>query len=86
MQMSNQIIVYSKPFCPFCVKAKELLSQQNNLYTEMVIGEDISREEFITLFPNVKTVPFIIIDGEHVGGYDRLVEYYDRPEQHFLAE
>jgi glutaredoxin len=52
----------------------------------MKIGAELTREEFMEIFPNVRTVPFIIIDGEEVGGYDRLVEYYNRPEQHFLAE
>jgi glutaredoxin len=52
----------------------------------MKIGSDLSREEFMEIFPNVKTVPFIIINEERIGGYDRLVEYYDRPEQQFLAE
>ena len=85
MQMSN-IIIYTKDNCPFCVKAKEFFSQKNELYTEMKLGEDLTREDFMSIFPEVRTVPFIIINGEKVGGYDRLVEYYSRPDQQFLAE
>jgi len=85
MQMSN-IIIYTKENCPFCVKAKEFFSQKNELYTEMKLGEDLTREDFMSIFPEVRTVPFIIINGEKVGGYDRLVEYYSRPDQQFLAE
>lgn len=85
MQMSN-IIIYTKDNCPFCVKAKEFFSQKNELYTEMKLGEDLTREDFMSIFPDVRTVPFIIINGEKVGGYDRLVEYYSRPDQQFLAE
>jgi glutaredoxin len=55
-------------------------------FNEMKIGVDVTREEFIDTFPEVRTVPFIIIDGEQVGGYDRLIEYYNRPERNFLAE
>jgi glutaredoxin 3 len=84
--MNKNVIIYTKDNCPFCVKAKEQLSQKNQIYTEMKIGEDLSREDFMEIFPNVRTVPFIIINGEEVGGYDKLIEWYARPEREFLAE
>lgn len=82
----SKVIIYTKDNCPYCVQAKNLFSTKDQAYEEMKIGVDLTREEFISIFPDVKSVPFIIIDGEKVGGYDRLVEYYNRPEQHFLAE
>jgi glutaredoxin len=81
-----KVIIYTKNDCMYCVRAKNLFSEQGQTYQEMKIGEDLTREEFMGIFPDVKTVPFIIIDGEKVGGYDKLVEYYNNPEQHFLAE
>ena len=84
--MSNRVIVYTTDNCPYCDQAKSLLRSKDERFHEMKIGVDLTREEFVSIFPNVKTVPFIIIDEENVGGYDRLVEYYNRPEQHFLAE
>lgn len=84
-QMSN-VVIYTKDNCPYCVQAKNLFTNKGQQYTEMKIGADLSREDFISLFPEVKTVPFIIIDGEKVGGYDKLIEWYDRPERTFLAE
>lgn len=83
--MSN-ILVYTKDNCPFCDQAKTLLRMKDQRFQEMKIGLDITREEFVDIFPDVRTVPFIIINGEQVGGYDRLVEYYNRPDQQFLAE
>lgn len=84
--MSSNIVIYTKDNCPYCVQAKNLFTNKGQQYTEMKIGVDLTREDFMGLFPEVKTVPFIIIDGEKVGGYDRLIEYYDRPERSFLAE
>ena len=84
--MNKNILIYTKDNCPFCVQAKNLFTNKGEQYIEKKIGKDITREEFMESFPDVRTVPFIIIDGEEVGGYDRLVEYYNRPEQHFLAE
>ena len=82
----NKIVIYTKDNCPYCVQAKNLFSLKGEEYHEMKIGLDLTREEFISIFPEVKTVPFIIIDGKKVGGYDKLVEYYNRPGQEFLAE
>jgi glutaredoxin 3 len=84
--MSNAIVIYTKDNCPYCDQAKTLFRMRDQRFQEMKIGVDVTREEFIDTFPEVRTVPFIIIDGEQVGGYDRLIEYYNRPERNFLAE
>jgi glutaredoxin len=47
-------------------------------YDEVEIGKDITREEFMGLFPGVMMVPFIIIDEVEVGGYEQLVEYISK--------
>jgi glutaredoxin 3 len=64
--------VYSKDNCPYCVKAKNLLKARGIEFTEIKIGVDITRDEFLATFPNARTVPQIILEGEHVGGYDNL--------------
>ncbi len=69
-------IVYTKNDCPYCVEAKKLLTAKDIAYTEVVIGEDILREDFISLFPEQKTVPMIIMDGVKYGGYDKLREHF----------
>lgn len=68
----NKIIVYTKDNCPYCDRAKMLLDLKQLDYTQMKLGKDLTREEFMNLFPNVKTMPFIIIDDEHIGGYNEL--------------
>lgn len=81
------IIVYSKDNCNYCNKAKALISSQGYTYQEMKIGDngDIMREDFVSLFPNVQSVPFIVIDGKQVGGYVALLEYF-ATKQEFLTE
>lgn len=83
--MSKHIIVYTKDNCSYCTMAKQYLGSKNLPYIEMKLGVDLTREEFVGIFPEVKTMPFIIIDGEKVGGYDKLQEWATRPEQQFLA-
>lgn len=81
------IVIYSKDNCNFCSRAKALVSAKGLTYQEMKIGEggDIMREDFMALFPNVQTVPFIIIDGEEIGGFNALVEYFNN-KQELLTE
>lgn len=83
--MSNNVILYSRDNCSYCVMAKQYMHSKNISYNEMKLGVDLTREEFMSIFPDVKTLPFIIIDGEKVGGYDKLQEWASRPEQRFLA-
>ncbi len=74
--MSN-IIVYSKPNCPYCVMAKRLLDQMELPFTERVVGVDATREQLLEAAPNARTVPQIIIDDKLIGGYDQLASYIE---------
>ena len=71
------IVVYTKVNCPSCVKAKAMLSQKELDFVEVSIDDDVTRGVFLEQFPGVRTVPFIIIDDEKVGGYDQLCEYFN---------
>jgi glutaredoxin 3 len=63
------MIIYTKDACGYCVKAKALAKQRGIEYREMKLGVDVTREEVVSLFPNARTFPIIVIDGEVVGGY-----------------
>lgn len=72
----KKITVYSKPGCPACVAAKNTLKAHGMGFTEIVIGEAITREQVIAMFPNQKTVPIIIVDGQQTdnSGLKMLIE------------
>lgn len=69
-------VVYSTPTCPYCVRAKALLTQKNIPFTEVIIGRDMLHEEFFAQYPNQRTVPLIFLDEQRIGGYDDLVAYF----------
>ena len=72
-----KIIVYSKPACQFCVKAKDLLTRLGYEYTEKVVTKDISLEEFFKeLGKTLRTIAQIVIDCKHIGSYNELTEYF----------
>jgi glutaredoxin 3 len=68
-----EIIVYSKEYCPYCVKAKELLKQKKQGFTELRIDSHPElRDEMIHKSGGRTTVPQIFINGQHIGGCDDL--------------
>lgn len=67
------IIVYSKDQCPYCVKAKNLLTRKGQSYTELNVAQDPKAlEEMLAKSGGKRTVPQIFINGTHVGGCDDL--------------
>jgi len=71
------ITVYSKPQCPYCDKAKYLLKSLGLQYEEKVVTKDLSIDElFKVLGKQVKTIPQIVMDDTHIGGYNELKENF----------
>jgi glutaredoxin 3 len=61
--------------CPYCVKAKDLLSEKNLEYNELYIGDDFKiMEEMLKRSGGRRSVPQIFIGETHIGGYDDLYE------------
>lgn len=70
-------VMYSKDNCPFCKKAKHLLSTHNIDVAVKKVGVDVTREELLELVPNARSVPQIFLYGNYIGGYEELVEYFE---------
>ena len=70
-----QIDIYTKFACPFCVRAKRLLSEKGAVCTEydITLGGP-KREEMLARAPDAMTVPQIFIGENHVGGSDDIHE------------
>ncbi len=67
------VVIYTKPSCPYCVAAKNLLTQRGYEYSEMRIDRDAAlREEMLARSAGRRTVPQIFIDEKHIGGFDDL--------------
>ena len=54
------IVVYTKDNCPACNTLKATYAKNGVAFQEVHIGKDISREEFMELFPSVRTVPYVV--------------------------
>ncbi|MBV7267016.1 glutaredoxin 3 [Erythrobacter ani] len=68
-----KIDIYSKFTCPFCVRAKRLLSSKGVEFNEydITMGGP-KRDEMRERAPGATTVPQIFIGDTHIGGSDDL--------------
>jgi glutaredoxin len=57
-------VVYTQTNCPGCVILKAQLVKAGEPFKEMLIGRDITREEFMSKFPTVRTVPYVEDDDK----------------------
>jgi glutaredoxin 3 len=72
-----QITIYSKDYCPYCTKAKSLLTQKG--YGKDIVEIDITHDEalqkeMLEKSGGRKTVPQIFIGNTHVGGFSDMQE------------
>lgn len=76
-------IVYGKPNCPYCEKAKGLLKTKGLEFEYKTLDEDYSRDDLLDVcrpFRVIpKTMPQIFLQSEegaesYIGGFDQLAE------------
>jgi len=67
------IEVYTTPYCPYCVAAKDLLRRKGVEFVEInVAGDRGRRTKMVERAGGRVTVPQIFIGDTHVGGCDDL--------------
>lgn len=77
----HKIDIYTTTYCPFCVKAKQLLTKKGLNFNEInVEGDPEARDKLVEMSGGRKTVPQIFIDDAHIGGCDDLYEIESKGE------
>ena len=72
------ITIYSKNNCIYCNKAKALVKNLGLEYEEKKLESFDSPQAMLEdIGKNVRQMPQIKIDGELIGGYNQLVEYFN---------
>lgn len=69
------VSLFTKPNCPFCTKAKALLTDKGYDFEEIVLGKDASLTS-LNAMTGRDTVPQVFIGGKHIGGSDDLALYF----------
>ena len=67
------VVIYTKPGCPYCYAALGLLARKGVEFTEIVASNDPEKKaEMIQRSNGRATFPQIFINGEHIGGSDEM--------------
>lgn len=70
----SQVTIYTKPYCPYCVRALSLLEQKGVEFDEIEAAFDPEkRQEMVRRAGGRATFPQIFIGDQHIGGCDELV-------------
>jgi len=69
--------VYGRSECEYCTMVQKLLEEKKIPYNYIQLGVDITKDQFIEMFPEQKTVPVIVAHGMKLGGYSELVDYVE---------
>jgi glutaredoxin 3 len=67
------VTIYTKDYCPYCHKAKALLTKKGVSFTEHDVTDDAAGfSEMVRVSHGRRTVPQVFIGDRHVGGCDDL--------------
>lgn len=70
------VVVFSKPGCPHCARAKSLLDEKGYAYDEISLGRDITSKT-LRAVSGAGTWPQVFIGGKLIGSADDVQKYFE---------
>jgi glutaredoxin 3 len=67
-----KVTIYGRKLCSYCVMAKDLLAAQGVEYDYVELGENHDLYQKLVKNTGQRTVPYVYINGEFLGGYQDL--------------
>ncbi len=68
------VTIYTRAFCPYCVRALALIHKKGVEYTEIKAGMNAEKKrEMIARSKGGQTFPQIFVGDEHIGGCDEMM-------------
>jgi glutaredoxin 3 len=75
-----QVTIYTKPYCPYCVAALDLLERKGVEVHEIVASSDPEKRHEMIQRSGRATFPQIFIGERHIGGCDDMMALERRGE------
>lgn len=69
------VSIITRPGCPFCAQAKQILSANGMDYDEISLGTHAATRS-VRAITGQETVPQVFIEGEHIGGVEALESFF----------
>ncbi|HET7755584.1 MAG TPA: glutaredoxin 3 [Anaeromyxobacteraceae bacterium] len=64
-----KVEIYSKQQCPYCVRAKGLLTRKGVAYEEIDVENDDAKRAWLVEVTGQRTVPQVFVNGRPLGGF-----------------
>ncbi len=78
--------MYATGWCPYCDRARRLLTAKGLTFKEIAVDEDAKLREEMIARSGRRTVPQIFIGARHIGGCEELYALDGRGELDPLIE
>ena len=69
--MAKNVVIYSTSTCPYCIRAKQFLSDNNIAFTNYDVSSDQAKADEMVEKSGQMGVPVLDIDGEIIVGFDK---------------
>ena len=69
--MAKNVTVYSTATCPYCIRAKQFLKDNNIAFTNFDVGSDQAKAQEMMKKSGQMGVPVFDIDGTIIIGFDK---------------
>ena len=76
----DQVAILTREGCPFCAKAKALLTDLGIRYNEIELG-NTNRSQVVRAITGEGTVPQVFINGQYIGGSEALEAWAGRRDK-----
>ncbi len=67
--MPADVVVYSTDYCPYCHRAKSLLTSKGAVFREVNVEHRDDLRAWLVERSKQRTVPQVFVNGEPLGGY-----------------
>jgi glutaredoxin-like YruB-family protein len=69
--VGKNVRVYSTPTCPYCIKAKQYLKENNIVFEDIDVSADSTKVQEMVDKSGQMGVPVLDIEGTIIVGFDR---------------
>ena len=74
------VTIITKEGCPFCAKAKKMLTENGMQFDEITLGSN-AKIRSVRAMTGKETVPQVFIEGQYIGGSDDLEAYLAKQDR-----
>jgi len=69
--MAKKVTIYSTPTCPFCIRAKQYLKDNNIAFEDIDVSQDQAKAQDMIKRSGQMGVPVLDIEGQIIVGFDK---------------